>query len=413
LALFSILVIFVRRRSCSKDTNKRLTKDTSPGPIAHFPLPRNSLSPENADYSGILECPCTTRIVKLLDSYRVILSGATGTTSAGTTSGGDSCPARSAVTSLEECVNGAKVTGLTPIVSFNESNAGTAPEGCTAKPVAQTAGAMPQGTGWAVTFNPGNSRRKQTTAAAAAAAAAPANTNAPLAGATFAETTNVTLSVSVQPVSDTVTITVQSPDDGNWFGVGFGATQMSDLPWTLIFDGKTGAVQERQLGTHNPGQILPATIRVLSSAVVKGVRTVVLARSVKGATVAHFDFPSTGASQLDIITGTSTAAFSTPLALSLSLSVCPQLCSPSTMFALNYVRPQLCLPSTTVCPQLSLAVDIITARGSSPKLSYHLSKQATKLTLVHPGSSASPAVVCQSADAGKNHPFLLSLFALN
>lgn len=36
------------------NTNKRITNDTSPGPIGG-PQPRNSLAPPNADYQGILE----------------------------------------------------------------------------------------------------------------------------------------------------------------------------------------------------------------------------------------------------------------------------------------------------------------------------------------------------------------------
>ena len=47
------------------NTNKELTHDTSPGPIGG-PVPRMSLAPKDADYQSVLECPCTSRKVKLM-----------------------------------------------------------------------------------------------------------------------------------------------------------------------------------------------------------------------------------------------------------------------------------------------------------------------------------------------------------
>ena len=53
--------------------NKRLTGETSPGPISSL-QPRRSLAPLNATYSGILECPCTSRIDKIVDRCAVYLT---------------------------------------------------------------------------------------------------------------------------------------------------------------------------------------------------------------------------------------------------------------------------------------------------------------------------------------------------
>ena len=50
------------------NTNKQLTGESTPGHISTL-LPRRSLAPAGADYSGILECPCTDRKVKLVDNY--------------------------------------------------------------------------------------------------------------------------------------------------------------------------------------------------------------------------------------------------------------------------------------------------------------------------------------------------------
>ena len=37
-------------------------------PFVPGPLPRNSVAPPNAAYSGLLECPLTTRLTKVIDS---------------------------------------------------------------------------------------------------------------------------------------------------------------------------------------------------------------------------------------------------------------------------------------------------------------------------------------------------------
>ena len=52
------------------NTNKQLTGDMSPGHVASL-QPRRSHAPPaaNATYSGLIECPCTTRKSKLLASY--------------------------------------------------------------------------------------------------------------------------------------------------------------------------------------------------------------------------------------------------------------------------------------------------------------------------------------------------------
>jgi len=56
--------------------NKKLTGDPTPGPVATL-HPRRSLSPSSQwrpspdthGYSGVLECPCTSRKVKMVEKY--------------------------------------------------------------------------------------------------------------------------------------------------------------------------------------------------------------------------------------------------------------------------------------------------------------------------------------------------------
>merc|ERR1719460_1692565 len=58
------------------NTNKALTDDDTPGPINHQLLPRNSIAPKGAGYSGLEECPCTDRIEFIVDGYVTETSGA-------------------------------------------------------------------------------------------------------------------------------------------------------------------------------------------------------------------------------------------------------------------------------------------------------------------------------------------------
>ena len=71
---------------------------------------------------------------------------------------------------------------------------------------------------------------------------------------------------------------------------------MKDAPWAVIVDG-TGNVTERKLADQSPGDLLAPSVRVQSSSVSGGTRTVVLTRALKGASKKYFTFdPAAGAS---------------------------------------------------------------------------------------------------------------------
>jgi len=74
-----------------------------------------------------------------------------------------------------------------------------------------------------------------------------------------------------------------------WFGVGFNALLMKDLPYAIIVDGD-GHVSERKLSDHGPGHQLMTSVKVLSNTVQDGVRGVLLSRSVKGVSKDHYSF---------------------------------------------------------------------------------------------------------------------------
>jgi len=87
-----------------------------------------------------------------------------------------------------------------------------------------------------------------------------------------------------------------------WFGIGFGATQMGDGPWTIVVDGR-GGVTERKLGTHSPGTLLNASVTVKSSVMNHGLRSVVLTRGLHGLGPDYFTFDplKSGGTELNFI----------------------------------------------------------------------------------------------------------------
>lgn len=216
------------------NTNKRITNDSSPGPIGG-PQPRNSLAPKGADYQGILECPCTTKSTKIVAGYTTQEQGQCG----------------SPVESATECAHAATSAGLLPLLS-NVSGAGF---GCRA-----TLGAA----GWSLSLGTGQCGAKST-----------ASTRE---GMTVLAASGVTVTVRVTGINATITL---SGNGSNWFGVGFNAKDMQDEPYAIIVEGG-GEVSERKLANHAAGSLLPSSVTVLSNKLENGWRTVVISRAAKG-----------------------------------------------------------------------------------------------------------------------------------
>lgn len=219
------------------------------------PLPRASMAPSGANYSGLLECPCTTRVKKVIEEgYETQFGG--------------QCDAVTAA----ECFQ-AVATMLGPqIKNYSVSDASTTP-GCL---IDQKAGQM------AAVFNSAVSK--------VACPSAPALTKAHLAEL-------VTMDVTVNSSETTLTLSGPSQD---WFGVGFDARQMDDLPYAIIVNG-SGGIEERRIGDHNPGSSLMPSVTLVSSSVVGNTRTVVLTRPSKGITKDHYSF-STATASVPVIT---------------------------------------------------------------------------------------------------------------
>ena len=302
------------------NTNKRLTNDTSPGPIGG-PQPRNTLAPPNADYQGILECPCTTRKPKVLDAYLSKLDGG-------------SCAGTSDSPTATECLHAAHVLGL-PLFWTNKSGVpgnstaffvdvvddATLPRGCLAQPLMDA-----QERAWyKLTVNThrfGAERNVYT-----------APTDAPQCGqlqgadaghgpllvvgaVDVAEAVSMDLRLDPAAGTSTITLTIGSAAAGAWVGVAFNATSMDDEPYAIIADAAASdaakpKVQERKLGDHNAGVQLPASVKVLSDASVRGKRVLVLERVLRGASASHYSFQANRATLKILVAIGSSGAFAT------------------------------------------------------------------------------------------------------
>lgn len=242
------------------------TWNTSSCKFVPGPQPRNSLAPQSgpdAIYSGLLECPLTTRVRKVIQAnYKVQATGSCGNLT---------------IDTAAECFE-AVVKLISPNVTVQTTtiNNETMPAGCA---IAESGGIV------TVTFNTVNPN-------SATCGVAPT--------AVMGSTQSlVTVSAHLDAEADEARISMAGPSDV-WFGVGFNAQEMSDEPWTVVVDG-TGAVSERKLVDQKPGTLLTPSVKVVSNTVSGSIRTVLLTRPLKGATPDYYTFVVNGSSELPFI----------------------------------------------------------------------------------------------------------------
>eukprot|EP01062_Namystynia_karyoxenos_P053991 TRINITY_DN4407_c0_g2_i1.p1 TRINITY_DN4407_c0_g2~~TRINITY_DN4407_c0_g2_i1.p1 ORF type:complete len:883 (+),score=253.05 TRINITY_DN4407_c0_g2_i1:102-2651(+) len=190
-----------------------------------------SMAPPGANYSGLMECPCTTRVTKVIHGYATQNSGR--------------CAAGKGISTAQECF-AAAAQMVSPLVRNVSVSDDRSPAGCF---LVASSGAFeshfnipPSGTGADCGRSGGGPAR-----------------------ATGSEKSYVHLSLDLDGASGNATITITGPDD-KWFGVGFGATVMADQPYTITVSG-TGEVTERKIANHAPGTVLPPTVTVISNSV--------------------------------------------------------------------------------------------------------------------------------------------------
>lgn len=251
------------------NTNKRLTADTSPGHINHKLVPPGVLSPSDSKYSGLLECPCTTRKVKVVDWYEHLAHG--------------QCAAGHLIHTPSECDASARASGLPATANASRiHDTATYPPGCTATPTAD---------GWLLRYN---TARQSSVPCGPAAGHAPSPSTAHAVGFGAHAKLGVNFSLSLDAASTRATITMTGPADV-WFALAFNASVMADAPYAIVVDA-TGVVTERRLSKHAPGQPIPTSVTVAKHTVVSGVRTLTVTRSLTGASVEHFSFNASASS---------------------------------------------------------------------------------------------------------------------
>ena len=223
-------------------------------PFVAGPEPRNSLA-RHADalYSGLLECPLTTRITKQLVSEATLQMDS---------------PCQFSTATAAECYSNAKA-----VIGAAAHNAKTATGDDTTKPVGCSVSMM--GTDIEVFYN----------TAKQGGAPCGVTKGGSLGGAIDSVTQ---IEVHIDSAKGQVTITASGPST-EWFGVGFGASEMKGKPWTLIMEGN-GNVTERQLADQSSGTLLKSSVTVVSNTVADGKRTAIMTRALKGVSTEYFSF---------------------------------------------------------------------------------------------------------------------------
>ena len=226
----------------------------------------SNAAPEDM-YSGLMECPCTDKWEKVISSYSTLKEG--------------TC--QPDITTADDCYTAAQELGLRPAKQNSTVSNAKLPPGCS---VAATVG------GFDVIFNTAKS-----TVTCGDPAATKGKSQPRVAG--LAENL-VNISVDLNPATDLATITLQGPSDV-WFGVGLGAhgkfnpadpssgLSMYGTNWTIVVLAD-GTVAERDLGNHEPGTQLPQSVKVVSTTVKDGSRTIVMTRSIEGNAIDNMRF---------------------------------------------------------------------------------------------------------------------------
>jgi hypothetical protein len=246
----------------------KMNKTDPSGKFVSGPVPRNSLAPvtgKDAIYSGLLECPVTTRIQKVVTNAEYTLS--------------ISKPCAVTISSFSECFAAAEK--IKPVECNNLQkktiNNANFPSGCTLSYNSKSNVAT-------VVYN-------AHTAAPASKGTACGIDNVNITQISGKAKSLVEIATVVDRTKNEVQITMQGPSDV-WYGVGFNATTMGDQPYTITIDGKSGKVTERKLGNHNPGSVIKSMVTILSNNVDKknNLRTVVMTRKLLGITPEHYTF---------------------------------------------------------------------------------------------------------------------------
>jgi len=227
------------------------------GPISKFS--QDTAPPDmERSYSPLLECPCTDRITKKLGQISSVVSG--------------TCAI--AIPLANDCFTAAATTlGVAAVVANTSLSSYALPSGCSISRAA--AGSKT----FYVNYNSNSSSTAQCQGPSTP------HKSGHLSGT---QTDLVTIQLDISDVTSLASMTLSGPSDV-WFGVGFNASTMGDLPYAVIVDGQ-GNVQERKMGDHVIGTALSSSVTISSNTVLDGIRTVKLTRPLEGLTSDHYTF---------------------------------------------------------------------------------------------------------------------------
>jgi len=211
------------------------------------PLPRNAAAPPNATYSGLLECPCTTRTKKVFGPTYFTQSK-------------DTCP--TPVSNSTECFEAAQsILPKGTKLSSKTVNNPKIPAGCSILL---------------------NSDKESTVYFNTAKSTMSCGQGATKFSGSAFSLTNVTVDLDASSKSVMITI---SGDASAWFGAGFGSSDMSGT-YAIVINSTN--VWEQKLGPYAAGNTLKPSITVVSNTVTDGIRTVVVTRPAQAPTAADY-----------------------------------------------------------------------------------------------------------------------------
>eukprot|EP00946_MAST-07B_sp_MAST-7B-sp1_P003171 g3171.t1 len=219
------------------NTNYPASPGQTPREAFHdAPLPKEALSPAGANYSGLMECPCTTRTKKIITGFETRVTG--------------TCGADGDVQTASECFEAAAQL-MKNIANNITDNDASRPRGCYF--IASQNGTNAHFNSPPASSNPVNCGQRATGAKVHSMGGADSTTGL------------FHVHLDLDGSTGNATITLVGPP-GRWFGIGFNASAMSDLPYTITVEGDK--VTERKLGNHMPGSPLKASVEVLSNMLV-------------------------------------------------------------------------------------------------------------------------------------------------
>jgi hypothetical protein len=242
------------------------------------PMPKSSKIPSSAGYNGLLECPCSDRLLK---EWHMVYQ----------MDGGDK-ECAGPIHNVSECILAAAQVISSTNYTTQTVEDETLPTGCSAS--------LEEDGSLQVIWNTATQPDEKPEI----------NKTERVVGVALSALVNITLSLETTETTDAVEIILTGPAD-SWFGVGFDTDSMcihmesdecpSGGPYAIVvYDDR---VEERKLGFHGPGTVLSDSIEVTWNKVQHGTRTVHLTRKLKGDTGDHFTFDPSQ-TDMDIILAT-------------------------------------------------------------------------------------------------------------